>query len=98
MSLLAAGAVPYIAWVLVPVLLAALPLAARGRALAPLSMVSAIGLVVFALLGGFAIGLLFLPGALCAVVGAIVRQPRRRAAETTSTGDVDTARPSVCEA
>lgn len=76
-SLVAAGALSYIAWVVAAIPLAVLPLAARGRAGGVLSAVSAVGLVLFVILGGFAIGPLFVPGALCAVVGATVHGPRQ---------------------
>lgn len=76
-SLLAAGALAYIAWVVAAIPLAALPLAARGRTWTVLSTVSAVGLVLFVALGGFALGPLFVPGALCAVVGAVARRERR---------------------
>ncbi|MCZ2263318.1 hypothetical protein [Isoptericola sp. QY 916] len=75
-SLLAAEAWSYVAGIVPPVLLAALPLAARGRAWTVLSVISAVCLVAYVLLGGFSVGLLFAPGALCAVVGATVRRPR----------------------
>ncbi|MFE5310783.1 hypothetical protein [Isoptericola sp. NPDC056605] len=75
-SMLATGAWSYVTGVVAPVLLAALPLAARGRAWTVLSIVSAVCLVVYVLLGGFSVGLFFVPGALCAVVGAVLRRPR----------------------
>ncbi|MEL7976469.1 hypothetical protein AAG589_11450 [Isoptericola sp. F-RaC21] len=75
-SLLAAGDMPYIAGVVAPVLLAVLPLAARGRAWTVLSVLSATCLVVYVMLGGLSVGLFFVPGALCAVVGAVLRRPQ----------------------
>jgi len=78
------GEVPPIAWLVgAPILLAALPLLARGRAWTVLSAASAVCLVAFVVLGGFALGPLFVPGTLCAVVGAMVRR-RRRAGATPS--------------
>lgn len=61
-------------WVLVliavPVLLAALPLSARGRAWQPLSITSAALLSACVVLGMVSIGLFFLPAAVVAIVGA----------------------------
>lgn len=76
-SLLAAEAWSYVAGIVPPVLLAALPVPVRGRAWTVLSILSATTLVVYVLLGGFSVGLFFVPGALCAVVGAAVRRPPR---------------------
>ncbi|QAY69246.1 hypothetical protein [Xylanimonas protaetiae] len=76
-AILTSGNLSLVAWVSAPVLLAALPLAAHGRAWTVLSTVSAVSLVVFVLfLGGFAIGPSFVPGTVCAVVGALLRQRR----------------------
>ncbi|WP_425954993.1 hypothetical protein [Xylanimonas sp. McL0601] len=58
---------------LLPVLIAVLPLPFRGRAWAVSSVVSAALLVVFVLLGGFSIGFAYVPAAVCAVVGACLR-------------------------
>jgi protein-S-isoprenylcysteine O-methyltransferase Ste14 len=53
---------------LVPVLGAALPLAARGRAWQPLSVVSAAVLAVFVLLGLLSVGWFFIPALIVSVI------------------------------
>jgi len=74
------GEVPTLAWyAAAPILLAALPLIARGRAWTNLSFASALCLVAVVLLGGFGFGRLFVPGALCAVVAVMVGRRRCRA-------------------
>ncbi|ACZ29837.1 hypothetical protein Xcel_0799 [Xylanimonas cellulosilytica DSM 15894] len=76
-SMAAAGAWGYIVWfVVIPVVLAGLPLVARGRAWSVLSAVSAAGLVIVVLTGGISFGLPLVPGAACAVVGAVLRNRR----------------------
>ncbi|MFI2102903.1 hypothetical protein ACH436_06400 [Isoptericola sp. NPDC019693] len=82
-SLLAARAWSYVAWVAAPIPLAVLPMLVRGRAWTVLSVLSAVCLVVYVVLGGFSIGLVFAPGALCAVVGAAMRRPRPGASSRT---------------
>ena len=83
-TLLAAGAWGYVvSFAVVPVLLAALALVGRGRAWSTLSIVSAAGLGALVVLGGLSFGLPFLPGAVCAVVGAALR-PRPREGSTPS--------------
>lgn len=76
-SMLAAGAWGYVAWfVVVPVVLASLPLVVRGRTWRVLSVVSAVGLLALVVSGGISFGLPFVPGAACAVVGAVRRTAR----------------------
>jgi len=87
-SMLAAGAWSYVAGVVAPILLAALPLAARGRAWTVLSALSAVCLVVYAVLGGFSVGLFFVPGTLCAVVGAVLRRPQAGATPSVTVSAV----------
>lgn len=82
-SMLAAEAWSYVAGIVPPVLLAALPLVARGRAWTVLSVLSAVCLVAYVVLGGFSVGLFFAPGALCGVVGAVLRPPPRGRATAT---------------
>lgn len=53
---------------LVPVLGAALPLAARGRAWQPLSVVSAAVLAVFVVLGLLSVGWFFIPALIVSVI------------------------------
>ncbi len=53
---------------LVPVLDAALPLAARGRAWQPLSVASVVVLAVFVVLGSASIGWFFVPALVLAVI------------------------------
>lgn len=66
---------------LAPVLFAALPLFARGRAWAVLSVVSAILLGGFVLLSLLTIGIFFVPGAVLSVIAACLpARPRVPAA------------------
>lgn len=58
--------------VAIPILLAAAPLALRGRAWAWASYASAAGLIIYTITGLFSIGLLVLPATLAAVVGAFI--------------------------
>lgn len=84
------GDVPGLAWlVALPILLAAPPVIARGRAWTLLSVASAACLVTFVVLGGFALGPLFVPGTLCALVGAMVRQSRRADATPSTVPSAD---------
>jgi hypothetical protein len=88
---LATGDVPGLVWlVALPMLLAVPPVFARGRAWTMLSVASAVCLVTFVVLGGFALGPLFVPGASCAVVGASVRQPQRVEATSSTASSAGT--------
>jgi hypothetical protein len=71
-TLIAVNGAGVVVALLVPLLLAALPLPWRGQAWQVTSIVSAAALLVFCVLGGFSIGFAFVPAAICAVVGAFV--------------------------
>lgn len=66
---------------IVPVVLAALPLAARRRfSLQVLSLLCGLLLVVFVILGGFSVGFLFAPSALAVLVAGLLARESARAA------------------
>ncbi|MDM4764400.1 hypothetical protein QT381_15475 [Galbitalea sp. SE-J8] len=61
----------------IPLILAALPLSATGRAWQPLSIVSAVLLSIFALVGSLSIGWYFVPATIAAIVAVFLpRHPR----------------------
>ncbi|MEZ3160983.1 hypothetical protein AB1K54_10625 [Microbacterium sp. BWT-B31] len=62
----------------IPILLALLPILATGRAWQPLSIVSAVLLGIFAVVGSLSIGWYFLPATLVAIIAACLpTRPRR---------------------
>lgn len=61
--------------VAIPLVLAVLPLLARGRPWVWLSYVSSVALAIYTITGIMSIGLLFLPATIVAVVGAFVQAP-----------------------
>lgn len=67
----------------IPVLLALLPILATGNAWQPLSIVSAVLLGIFTVIGSLSIGWYFLPATLVAIIAACL--PTRRRARTPGT-------------
>lgn len=61
-----------IAVVLIPVVLAGVPLLLRGRAKRPGAIVAAALLCLFVIIAGFTVGLFFLPAAVCAVIALLL--------------------------
>lgn len=59
----------------IPIVLSLLPLFPRERPWVWLSYISAVGIVIFTITGIMSIGLLFLPAAILAVIGAFVQPP-----------------------
>ena len=64
-----------IAVVLIPVVLAGVPLLLHGRAHGPGAIVATVMLCIFVFLSGFTIGLFFLPAAICAVIALALPAP-----------------------
>lgn len=67
-----------IAVVLIPVVLAGVPLLQHGRMKRPAARVATVLLCIFVFLSGFTIGLFFLPAAVCAVVALALPAHTRR--------------------
>lgn len=62
--------------VAIPIALAALPLFFTGRAWVITGYISALGLIAYTVTGIMSVGLLFLPAAIVAVVGAFLQAPQ----------------------
>lgn len=71
-GVLAVMGLPYLAVLMIPVVLAAIPLLLRGRAWQPASITVAILIAAFGILGALSIGFYYLPAVIVSIVAAIV--------------------------